>query len=76
MKRRRIKGNPYIPSSGMKDMKCPQITFTLFGRWWRIFAGVTFKWKRFRNQRFYRYRLIVVRLWGERVVGIQTRRVD
>ncbi len=58
------------------DLKCPQVTFTVAGRWCRIFAGVTFKTKRLRWEKFYGYRLLAVRLHGERIVGIQTKRAD
>jgi hypothetical protein len=64
----------YLPNDrAVWDARCPQLRFTVAGRWWRIFAGVTFKTKRVRWQRFDGYRLLVVRLWGWRVVGIQTR---
>lgn len=60
--------------------RCPQVTFTLGGRWWRIFAGVTFRpdKPRWMDSRFHGYRLWRLRLWkigphDARVVGIQTR---
>lgn len=61
--------------------RCPQVTFTVRGRWWRIFAGVTFRpdkprWMAFRRNG---YRLVRLRLWriglhDARVIGVQTRR--
>lgn len=56
------------------DARCPQFTFTLWGRWWRFFAGVTGWSTRFRFYRGYGFALVAVRLYGDRLVGISTRR--
>jgi hypothetical protein len=58
-------------------------SITVAGWWIRFIWGVTFKSDRLRRRRFYGYRLLAVRLWGDpntremaRLIGIQWRPVD
>lgn len=66
-------------SSTPREPRCLEITFVAFGRWWRLFFGLTFKRKVFRHARFHGHRLWAVRLWrvghplDSRILGLQTR---
>jgi hypothetical protein len=69
-----VNRSPFLPNDPQTwEMRCPEVTFTIAGRWWRFFAGVTFKTKRLRHYHGYGIRHIVIRLWGARVIGISTR---
>lgn len=53
----------------------------VFGWWIRFIWGITFKADRVRWRRFYGYRLLAFRLWGDphsrpcaRLIGVQWRR--
>jgi hypothetical protein len=67
--------------SSLRGRKLPgdlNFAFVLRGRWYRMFAGLTFKPKVARYSRFHGHRLWALRLWPVapgwwRIIGFQTR---